>query len=102
MNTLKDSLEKMISVIEIVLMLSLVFHNLVLLIVVVMLDITGIHSTIMLGMVKLMIMVTVMLTVATFSLKLTLILVIILNTLKMEDIVPDVLMILKLMDSNTT
>jgi hypothetical protein len=72
MNTLKDKVEKMMCVIEIVLMLSLVFHSLMLLIVIVKTDILGILGTIMLSITLLIKLVTVMLTVLTYSLKLCL------------------------------
>jgi hypothetical protein len=72
-NTLKDKVEKMICVIEIVKMLSMVFQCLVLIIVHVKTDILGIHGTLMLLITLLMKMVTVMLTVLTYSLNLCLI-----------------------------
>jgi len=57
---MKDLVEKMINVIEIVLMLSLVFHNIMILIIVLVKKvISGIHGTLMLGMILLMTKVTV-------------------------------------------
>jgi hypothetical protein len=75
MNTMNDKVEKMIVVIEIVLMFNMVFHSLMLLIVFVKTDILGCHSTIILGITKLILLVTVMLTVLTYSLKVYLILI---------------------------
>jgi len=111
MNTLKDKVEKMIGVIEIVLMSNMVFHSLMLLIVYVKMDILG-CLTIIIGMkTLLMIEVTVMLTVLSFSKKLILTVDILMvfgmmkstwNTLKMVESVIDVLMILSLLASSTT
>jgi len=77
-STMKDKVEKMICVIEIVLMSSLVFHSLMLLIVFVKKDILGIHNTGILLMTQIILLVSVMLTVNTYSLNLCLLMLIIL------------------------
>jgi len=108
---MKDKVEKMIGVIEIVLMSNMVFHSLMLLIVYVKMDILGCLSSIIGMKTLLMREVTVMLTVLSYSKKLILTVVTRMvfgmmkstwNTLKMVDTVIDVLMILSLLASNTT